>query len=159
GGMIVQHGLLDGTNEADLTLAMPGQAGSISESKTLVIATASPQVSSVTTEANNGTYGSGAEFTISVNFSKPVDVAGTPRLALNSDGQASYRSGTGTATLIFSYAVAAGNASADLDYSGANALSLNGGIIAQHGLTGGTNKAVLTLAAPGQMGSISKTKS
>ena len=60
----------------------------------------------------NGTYGTGAVITITVGFSKAVNVTGTPTLALNTTGgpagSASYTSGTGTNTLSFTYTVAAG---------------------------------------------------
>ena len=43
-----------------------------------------------------------------MGFSGVVTVTGTPQLALNSGGTASYTSGSGTSTLTFTYTVAAG---------------------------------------------------
>ena len=56
-------------------------------------------------------------------------VTGTPQLALNSGGTASYTSGSGTSTLTFTYTVAAGQNSPKLDYTSTSALTLNGGTI------------------------------
>ena len=56
-----------------------------------------------------------------------------------------YTSGSGTATLTFTYMVAAGQNTTDLDYASTTALALNGGSIQD--LAG--NAAVLTLPATG----------
>jgi len=85
-----------------------------------------------------------------VTFSAPVIVTGTPQVALNSGGKASYASGSGTASLAFSYTVAAGDSSAHLDATSTTALGLNGGSI----VDGSSNAAVLTLPAPGAAGSL-----
>ena len=55
-------------------------------------------VTGVSSTTPNGTYGVGATISINVNFSNPVVVTGTPQLALNSGGTASYTSGSGTST-------------------------------------------------------------
>ena len=47
----------------------------------------------------------GDTVTITVNLSESVTVSGTPSLALNTGGTASYVSGSGTNTLVFSYTV------------------------------------------------------
>src|SRR5204863_49914 len=86
-----------------------------------------------------------------------VVVTGTPRLTLEtgaSDAVVNYASGSGTTTLTFSYTVAVGHASGDLDYVSASALALNGGTIKD---TVGQN-AVLTLPAPGAAGSLGANK-
>ena len=62
----------------------------------------------VSSTTANGAYGIGSVITITVGCSKPVVVTGTPQLALNSGGTASYSSGSGTSTLTFTYTVAAG---------------------------------------------------
>ena len=84
-------------------------------------------------------------------------VTGTPLLALNSGGTASYSSGSGTSTLTFTYTVAAGQNSPKLDYTSTGALTLNGGTIFD--TVTNPNAAVLTLPAPGSAGSIGGTKS
>jgi subtilase family serine protease len=101
-------------------------------------------VTSVTTTTANGSYLAGSVITINVPFSVPVTVTGTPRLSLNSGGTASYTSGSGTSTLVFTYTVAAGENSSQLDYTSTTALSLNGGTIKDSA----GNAAVLTLATP-----------
>ena len=71
-------------------------------------------------------------------------------MALNagSGALASYTGGSGTSTLAFTYTVAAGQNSSDLDYTSIAALSLDGGTI-QHVAV---NAAVLTLPSTGADG-------
>lgn len=122
-----------------------------------VLEPATPAVSSVGSTAADGTYGIGAIIPITVRFTVPVVVTGTPTVTLAtgaSDGVASYASGSGTRTLTFLYTVSSGQTSSDLDYVSSTALSLNGGSIKQ---TGGPD-AILTLASPGAAGSISASR-
>ena len=144
-------------NAAGLTLPAPGAAGSIGGSKSIAIDTTAPTVAAVTSTTTDGTYGVGSVITITVGWSEPVVVTGTPQLALNSGGTASYASGSGTSTLIFTYTVAAGQNSSTLDYTSTTALSLNGGTIFDS--VTNPNSANLTLPAPGSAGSIAGTKS
>ncbi|MCE9565286.1 MAG: NF038122 family metalloprotease [Planctomycetes bacterium] len=116
----------------------------------VAVALPAPTVSSVTSSTANGVYGVGAVVSIQVSFSQPVIVTGTPTLALNSGGTASFTGGSGTNTLTFTYTVAAAEASADLDYTSTTALALNGGTIQDATNT----NAVLTLATPGTAGSL-----
>ncbi len=83
--------------------------------------------------SSDSTYGRTEMIEVEVTFTRPVDVTGTPQLALTIDTltrQASYASGSGTKTLAFRYTVVA----ADADSTGigiaASALALNGGTIA-----------------------------
>src|SRR5581483_6811843 len=88
---------------------------------------------------------------IQVNFSEPVTVntsSGTPTLALTSGGQALYTGGSGSTTLTFSYTVAAGQNSADLDYTSTSALALNNATIQD----AAGNNALLALPASGSDG-------
>ena len=103
-----------------------------------------------TTAAANSHYKVGGTVPITVTFSEPVNVSGTPQLTLNDGGVANYTSGSGTATLTFTYAVAAGQNTADLDYASTGALALNGGSIQD--LAG--NAATLTL--PGTDGLVTQ---
>src|SRR5262249_55661164 len=73
----------------------------------------------------NGTYGVGSVITITVAFNEAVNVTGTPVLALNSGGTASYTSGSGGSTLSFTYTVGAGQNSNPLDEASSSALTLN----------------------------------
>ena len=90
-----------------------------------------PVVSSITTSGtgiSNGTgdLNAGKIVTFTVNFSEAVNVTGSPLLALNDGGNASYASGSGTSALTFTYTVAANQNTPDLTVS---SLSLNGGTI------------------------------
>jgi hypothetical protein len=138
-------------NAADLTLPAPGSSNSLSQSK-IVIDTTAPTVTAVTSTTANGSYGVGSVIDITVSWSKPVVVTGTPELALNSGGTADYASGNGTSTLVFTYTVAAGQNSSKLDYTSTTALTLNGGTIFD--TVTNPNAADLTLPAPGSSGSI-----
>src|SRR5207245_2549328 len=113
------------TNNATLTLATPGAAGSLGASKNIVVDTTSPTVSGVTASTANGSYKAGDVVAVQVNFSEPVTVTGTPQLTLETgttDETVNYASGSGSSTLTFTYTVAAGHASADLDYHDTAAL-------------------------------------
>lgn len=112
-----------------------------------------PQIVSCTSTTDDGYYKAGSNVSISILWSTNVTVTGTPLLAMNAGGNASYTSGSGTTTLVFTYHVVAGYLSDDLDYADENALTLNGGTISE-----GANSAVLTLPTPGCGGSIAGTK-
>ena len=79
-----------------------------------------PWVSSVSSTTANGTYKTGDNIVITLTFSEPVTITGTPSLILNSGGIAYYISGTGTSELTFKYTVGSGQGSSDLDYSSAS---------------------------------------
>ena len=66
-----------------------------------------------------------------MTLSAPVTVTGTPQLALDAGNAATavYSGGSGTATLTFSYTIAAGQFATDLDYASTAALTLAGGTI------------------------------
>jgi len=74
-----------------------------------------PTITNVSSTTANGTYGAGSVISVTATFSSTVMVTGTPLLALNSGGTASYASGSGTSTLTFVYTVAAGQYRALLD--------------------------------------------
>jgi hypothetical protein len=146
-----------GGNNATLTLAAPGAAGSLGDNKALVIDGVAPTVTNVTSSVADGTYGVGAVIPIEVTFSEVVNVTGTPRLTLETgatDAVVDYTSGTGTNTLTFAYTVAAGHASTDLNYVATNSLALNGGTIRDAAL----NNATLTLPALAGAGSLATNK-
>src|SRR5260221_679294 len=98
-----------------MTMAAPGASGSLGAPKNIVIDTVAPTVSNVTSTTANGAYNAGSTVQITLTFSENVTVTGTPQLALNSGGTASYASGSGTSTLTFAYTVLAGQNSALLD--------------------------------------------
>ena len=112
---------------------------------------------SVTATTPDGRYNPGDVIEITVQFSEVVTVAGTPQLTLETgttDVVVDYSTGSGTDTLTFVYTVAAGQTSADLDYRGTTALSLNGGAIQD----AAGNAAVLALPTPGTAASLGGSK-
>lgn len=153
GGTIRDGGL----NDAVLTLATPGAAGSLGANKAIVIDTTSSVITGVTSTTANGYYNVPDVISIKVNFDENVTVTGTPRLKLETGGPttyATYSSGTGTSQLTFTYTVASGENTPDLDYFDTNSLELNGGTLRDSVL----NNATLTLPAPGAAGSLGANK-
>ncbi|MGH9909883.1 MAG: Ig-like domain-containing protein, partial [Nitrososphaerales archaeon] len=150
--------LLTNTDNAVLALPSPGSAGSLGANKNIVIDAISPIVSGVSSTSPNGSYNVGDTIAVTVTFSEPVNVSGTPRLLLetgSTDRFANFVSGSGTATLTFNYVVQIGDTSADLDYVSTTSLELNGGTISDPT----NNNTVLTLPTPGAAGSLGANKS
>ncbi len=117
-----------------------------------------PQITSVTSSTGNGSYNEGDSISIQIVFSEAVNVSGSPTLTLETgatDAVVDYASGSGTDTLTFNYTVGTGESSSDLDYTGIDALSLNGGSIKDAAL----NDADITLANPGAANSLGNNKS
>ncbi|MGI0008346.1 MAG: hypothetical protein ACRD92_01855 [Nitrosopumilaceae archaeon] len=149
--------LLTNTHNAALTLPAPGTAGSLGANKNIVIDAIAPIVSSVSSTSANGSYNVGDTIAVTITFSEPVNVSGTPRLLLetgSTDRFAIYVSGSGTATLTFNYVVQIGDTTADLDYVSTTSLELNGGTISDPT----NNNVVLTLPTPGTAGSLGANK-
>jgi hypothetical protein len=144
-------------NDAALNLPTPGAANSLGATKNIVIDTAVPGIASVSSTVPDSAYGVTAVIPITVMFSEPVTVTGTPQILLETgatDRQAAYTSGSGTTTLTFNYVVEAGDTSADLDYVATNSLTLSSGTIKD----AANNEAVLTLPALGTAGSLGVNK-
>ena len=124
----------------------------------MVILPNGPRVVNVTSTLANGVYIAGQVVPITVTFSKPSNVTGTPQLFLATGSPAStaanYVSGSGTSEFTFNYTVAAGNTSADLDYVSTTAFIFNGGTIKDSEM----NNASLILPAPGAGGSLGTNK-
>ena len=140
-------------NNAVLTLASPGAAGSLGANKDMVIDTTTPSVTDVTSTSADGAYTSGAIIPVTVTFSEAVTVSGTLQLTLETgttDRVVNYSSGSGSDTLTFNYTVQAGDTSSDLDYVSPTSLALISGTVADTA----TNNAALTLASPGSLGSL-----
>ena len=88
-----------------------------------------PTLNSVTESPSSGDLNAGKTVTYTLTMSENVTVktaGGTPTLALNDGGTATYASGSGTNALTFSYTVAAGQNTPDLT---ATAVNLNGATI------------------------------
>ena len=105
--------------------------------------------------AANGTYGTGEDLRIIVEFTSTVTLAGKPELTFETGdvdrtSNNSWLGGSGLA-IVFQYIVRDGDVSDDLDYISPLALALNGATITD---TDG-NPANLILPAPGTRGSLS----
>ena len=87
----------------------------------------------VTSDAGtDDTYQTGDAIEITATFAEAMTVTGTPQIALTigtTTRQAAYTSGSGTADLVFTYTVAAGDDDADGISIAQDALTLNSGTI------------------------------
>ena len=104
----------DGTStNAVLTLPFGGS----SSLRNIRIDATAPTITDITSTAANGSYKAGDSLPITVQFSEPVNVVGTPTISLNTipAATATYTSGTGTTSLVFTYAVAGAQVISDLD--------------------------------------------
>ena len=110
------------------------------------IDTTMPTVSSLTESPSSGVLGVGKTVTFTLTLSEVVMVSGgTPTLTLDDGGTATYVSGSGTNTLIFSYTIGAGQNTAGL---AATAVNLNSATVAD----GAGNAANLSLSGLIQQG-------
>ena len=110
------------------------------------IDTTPPTVVSLTESPASGDFGVGKSVTLTLTMSEAVTVAGgTPTLALNDGGTATYTGGSGTNALTFSYTVAAGQNTSDLTVT---AVNLNSATITD----GAGNAASLSLTGLTQSG-------
>ena len=151
-------------NDAGLTLPSPGQTGSLSANKNLIIDTTSPTITGVDTSTSNGEYKADVMIPIQITFSEIVYVTttgGTPDISLNIGGTeygVTYSSGTGSTVLTFEYTIVDGQDSSSktdyLDYVNTTSLGTNGGTIQD----AAGNDATLTLPTPGNSGSLSANK-
>jgi hypothetical protein len=115
------------TTPAVLSLPAPGASGSLAATKDLAIGPTVTSVTKVSSSVAPGVYGAGTVIPITVQFTAPVTVTGTPHLKLSDGGSAVYTSGSGTATLTFTYTVASGQNALHLDYASSTALVLGPG--------------------------------
>ncbi|MCK5330271.1 MAG: hypothetical protein KAK01_02600, partial [Candidatus Marinimicrobia bacterium] len=126
---------------------------------TLLIDEEIPSVTSVSSTLVDGYYTIGQLIPITVSFNEVilVTITGTPTILLetgSSDGTGYFASGDSTNLLTFDYTVLAGHNNDTLDYVASNSLALNGGSFFD--VAG--NAAILTLAAPGDLGSLAANK-
>ncbi|TYK66123.1 DUF4347 domain-containing protein [Colwellia echini] len=156
--MQITYTAAGGSNENFNLQASSGGLATVNSSQfTGVVDSTPPTVTSVSSNAANGSYKTGDVVAVAINFSESVVVTGTPQLILETgaiDGTVNYSSGSGSSTLIFSYTVQSGDSSSDLDYVATNSLSLNSGTIKD----GAGNAATLTLATPGAANSLGANK-
>lgn len=141
---------------ASVVLPPPGSLGSLSHASSparVVVDTSRPFVLGVSSLTPDGTYGAGEAIDLVVTFSAAVTVYGSPRLELDTACHASYRSGNGSAWLVFRYVVEEGHGSGALDYRWTDSLQLNGGSIKRFSSRPQTG-ANLTLPLPGHWASL-----
>ena len=126
----------DGAGNAATNQSLSGLAQSGPQ-----INTGTPSITAITESPPSGDLGVGNTVTFSLTMSEMVNVTGTPTLALNDGGTATYTRGSSTNTLIFTYTVAAGQNIASL---AATTLNLNSATI-----TDGTGNAVTSQSLSG----------
>jgi alpha-tubulin suppressor-like RCC1 family protein len=140
-----------GSASFDYTVTANGLTSAIAKTASMTITAVPATILSVTSGASGifSQFDGGGDYVfipISINFSKTVTVTGNPLLGLNvlpATVNANLASGSGSSSLVFTYAVQAGHNVNRLDYASTTALSLNGGTIKD---ANGTN-ADLTLPA------------
>lgn len=140
-----------GAASFDYTVTANGLTSLTAKTASMTIDPVAPTVVSVSSSYWGGPFraldddGASIYIPISVTFSKPVIVTGSPRLALNVSPETvytTYASVSGS-TIYFTYPILDGHYATRLDYLSTSALSLNGGTIKD---ANGTN-AILTLPA------------
>ncbi|MFN5221770.1 MAG: Hint domain-containing protein, partial [Cyanobacteriota bacterium] len=114
-------GLEDGTYKL-YTVDAAGNLSSAS-SNSVTVDTTAPTVSSIVYGTNDGNLAAGEAITLLVNLSENVTVTGTPTLALNSGGSATYTFGSGTNQLTFTYTPTSPQSTADLATAFTSALT------------------------------------
>lgn len=147
------------TRNVPLQLIKPNLPGSLSFETKVAIASVPPSIQQVVCLDASGEYGVGDELRVAVVFSRRVAVStagGLPapslRLELsNGVRTATFTSGDGTTTLVFTIQLIVGDSASDLEYVGANALT--GTVLAAAATP--TLAASLMLPAPGSAGSLS----
>lgn len=82
-----------------------------------------PSLVSAVFGANDGHLAIGETVTIVVSFDQPVLVANTASIALNNGGAATYTSGSGSTTLVFTYVPAPGETVAELNVAATGVLT------------------------------------
>jgi hypothetical protein len=164
----INYTICVGGIDADVTLPVAGEeedyytgsASSLSWNNDIAIDVRPPTVLVVNSSTPNGDYGVGQIINISVEFTSPVRVEGSPRLQLETgeiDRYASFDSQPSKAVLQFSYTVLAGDQSADLNYKAVDSLELNYGRIRRDATTP-TVDANLTLVGGGLAGSLAASR-
>ena len=131
GGTIRRSGLALDAELGLGTHAIENSANHKVSGNTFTVASVS-NVSITSTPASSSTYSLAERIEVTVTFSRPVTVTGTPQLALTITAQtrqADYAAGSGTNTLTFAYVVASGDTDTNGLAIGTNALALNSGTI------------------------------
>ncbi|EQC37100.1 hypothetical protein SDRG_05327 [Saprolegnia diclina VS20] len=136
-----------------LTLPAGGSGSSLRDTAALGIAGVPPTVVRLVGVSPSGTYAAGDSLTFAVVFSAPVVISGAaPVVTLNTGHVASYRSGSGSTSLVFQYTVQAGD-NGVLDVAGTGAFA---GIVLGQSTTP-TTPANVAVPAPGAASSLAGT--
>ncbi|KAG6973490.1 hypothetical protein JG688_00003494 [Phytophthora aleatoria] len=123
---------------ADIKLPIPGVAvrsdavlSLVGNNRKIFVRTDGFRVKAIQSDVPSGIYSPGQRIVLSVVFTGPTVVQGSPRLKLNSNTAtyAVYIGGTGTSKLRFEYIVATGDSCTVLEAASRSALELNGGVI------------------------------
>ncbi|KAG3110102.1 hypothetical protein PI125_g10306 [Phytophthora idaei] len=123
---------------ADIKLPIPGVAvrsdavlSLVGNNRKIFVRTDGFRVKAIQSDVPSGIYSPGQRIVLSVVFTGPTVVQGSPRLKLNSNtaAYAVYIGGTGTSKLHFEYIVATGDSCTVLEAASRSALELNGGVI------------------------------
>ena len=143
-------------NNANLTTFAPGTGLSLGAQKNIAIDTAAPTVVRLRAPGMDGLHQNPEVITLHMEFTEPVQVLDTNLLGLQLETGsikriATYRSGSGTNTLVLEYTIQSGDSSQDLDYAGISALTAGSGpnILDMAG-----NQALLSLPVPGSVQSL-----
>ncbi|MFL5754928.1 MAG: hypothetical protein ACJ77N_01385, partial [Chloroflexota bacterium] len=118
---------------------------------TFTVDATAPTVTNVSSTSLDGAYSTGSVIPVTVTFSEPVNVVGTPTLtlAVGTSRAVNYTSGSGTSTLTFNYTVQAGDISADLNYAATT--SLTAGTTIRDAAGNDANRTLPGLAAAGSL--------
>lgn len=147
-----------GTYTYRVTAAFRSWTARSAPSAPVTVDLTAPTVASVSSSTADGSYPAGTLIPLTVTFSEPVIVTGTPQLTLSTGSPATtianYTSGSATNTLVFNYTIVAGNTSPDLNYASTSALALNGGTIRDPA----GNNATLALPPLTSSGSLATNK-
>ncbi|MDC0148667.1 Ig-like domain-containing protein, partial [Alphaproteobacteria bacterium] len=131
--------ITDASNIISVSTAYSDAAGNTgvgNDSANFTIDTGAPSVSSVAitsaTNAANNLLNAGDVVSVTVTMDEATNVVGSPFITLTIGGttkQASYASGTGTTSLVFTYTIEAGLTDADGISIGQDAIALNSGTL------------------------------
>ncbi len=113
-----------------------------------------PNILTVESSTKTGIYPAGTIINININFTESVSMSGNSsdvRLQLNTNAYATYVKGAGTKVWQFTYRIARGENTLQLDYSSVQALTIGNSILSD----AAGNLATLTLPAPGSPSSLS----
>ncbi len=113
-------------NSLVTTLPALSSNDALAQSSTGTIDVNAPDIQQIRSLTADGDYNAGKVIQIEMTISEAVNVTGSPALNLNTGGQATYASGSGSNKLVFNYTIPAGHNVSDLDVS---SLSLTGATI------------------------------